>query len=180
MKIRKGFVSNSSTSSFTCDVCGDEQMGRDIGLVDADMYQCENGHTFCRDSCIKGVKGADELIEEIGLKNILKARFQQYIEKHSQSEDEVDTIEEIQSKLIDLDNDTLDEDEIMEYLSDWFEFEYSIPESCCPICRFEVLDNDDVSAYMLKKIGQTRDQLKKEIKETFKSYAELQTFLKGN
>jgi hypothetical protein len=32
MKIRKGFVSNSSTSSFTCDVCGVEQMGQDISF----------------------------------------------------------------------------------------------------------------------------------------------------
>ena len=32
MKIRAGFVSNSSSSSFICDVCGDEVSGVDISL----------------------------------------------------------------------------------------------------------------------------------------------------
>ncbi|MCK9369184.1 hypothetical protein M0R04_04535 [Candidatus Dojkabacteria bacterium] len=47
MKIRKGFVSNSSSSSFICDVCGFVESGYDMSLYDAEMYQCENGHTFC-------------------------------------------------------------------------------------------------------------------------------------
>ncbi len=47
MKIRTGFVSNSSSSSFVCDVCGEEISGMDICLSEAEMYQCENGHTFC-------------------------------------------------------------------------------------------------------------------------------------
>ena len=47
MKIRKGFVSNSSSSSFICDVCGSDYSGMDATLEDADMFECENGHTFC-------------------------------------------------------------------------------------------------------------------------------------
>jgi len=47
MKIRKGFVSNSSSSSFICDVCGNTQTGYDMSLEDAEMFQCESGHTFC-------------------------------------------------------------------------------------------------------------------------------------
>ena len=54
MKIRKGFVSNSSSSSFVCDVCAEAESGWDIGLEDADMFQCENGHTFCRDHTVGG------------------------------------------------------------------------------------------------------------------------------
>jgi hypothetical protein len=52
MKIRNGFVSNSSSTSFTCDVCGYECGGWDYSLDDANMYECENGHTFCRDEVI--------------------------------------------------------------------------------------------------------------------------------
>ena len=47
MKIRNGFVSNSSSSSFICDVCGHDEAGYDLGLEDAEMYECQNGHIFC-------------------------------------------------------------------------------------------------------------------------------------
>jgi hypothetical protein len=46
MKIRNGFVSNSSSSSFICDVSGHVESGWDISLDDAGMYECVNGHTF--------------------------------------------------------------------------------------------------------------------------------------
>lgn len=47
MKIRKCFVSNSSSLSFVCDICGEEICGMDIGLADGDMWECEEGHIFC-------------------------------------------------------------------------------------------------------------------------------------
>lgn len=46
MKIRNGFVSNSSSSSFICDVSGGVESGMDASLSDFDMSQCINGHTF--------------------------------------------------------------------------------------------------------------------------------------
>jgi hypothetical protein len=49
MKIRNGFVSNSSTSSFLCCVCGSIEAGMDIGINDAGMYECVKGHVFCQD-----------------------------------------------------------------------------------------------------------------------------------
>jgi len=47
MKIRNGFVSNSSSSSFVCDVCGAVESGWDACLSDFDMDRCENDHIFC-------------------------------------------------------------------------------------------------------------------------------------
>lgn len=49
MKIRKGFVSNSSSSSFICDLTGSFESGWDAGLNDFNMVQCVNGHTFIFD-----------------------------------------------------------------------------------------------------------------------------------
>lgn len=46
MKIRAGFVSNSSSSSFVCHVCGDEVSGVDLELVYYELGICENGHHF--------------------------------------------------------------------------------------------------------------------------------------
>ena len=61
MKIRKGFISNSSSTSFICEVCGETVSGMDMGLEDAEMYECENGHTFCKDHAID----SEELEEKL-------------------------------------------------------------------------------------------------------------------
>ena len=49
MKIRFGFVSNSSSSSsYVCDVCGNSVISSD-GLYETGMICCVVGHTFCED-----------------------------------------------------------------------------------------------------------------------------------
>jgi len=48
MKKRLSFVTNSSSSSYLCCVCGAIESGMDMGLEDADMFTCENGHTICK------------------------------------------------------------------------------------------------------------------------------------
>lgn len=44
MKIRKGFVSNSSSSSFICDTTGEIFSNRDASLSDFELCECENNH----------------------------------------------------------------------------------------------------------------------------------------
>lgn len=46
MKVRNGFVSNSSSSSFLCNVCGEIEGGFDCSLYDLGMSECEHGHIF--------------------------------------------------------------------------------------------------------------------------------------
>lgn len=55
MKIRKGFVSNSSSSSFVCDVCNHDESGWDMCLEDVGMVGCENGHVFCEEHLIEEI-----------------------------------------------------------------------------------------------------------------------------
>lgn len=54
MKIRYGFVSNSSSSSFICDVCGNNVSGMDLCLDEAGMLECVQGHVFCKDHKLNG------------------------------------------------------------------------------------------------------------------------------
>ena len=49
MKIRKGLVSNSSSSSFVCDVCGHSEGGWDRSAGELGFAVCVNGHTICID-----------------------------------------------------------------------------------------------------------------------------------
>ena len=52
MRIRHGFVSNSSSSSFLCAVCGNVDEGYE-GPSDAGMAVCENyEHTFCESHAV--------------------------------------------------------------------------------------------------------------------------------
>lgn len=66
-KVRSGFVSNSSSSSFICVVCGNEASGWDICLSEADMVECVKGHVFCSGHLLEKEKEeatANELDEE--------------------------------------------------------------------------------------------------------------------
>lgn len=66
MKIRTGFVSNSSSSSFICSVCGEIQSGWDLSLDDAEMFCCENGHYVCNDHKIEPTyKQKEEILERM-------------------------------------------------------------------------------------------------------------------
>ena len=49
MKVRRGFVSNSSSSSYTCEVCNETHSGWDLCIDDAGMFECENGHIIHED-----------------------------------------------------------------------------------------------------------------------------------
>jgi len=65
MKMRQGFVSNSSSSSFVCQVCKHEECGYDLSLRDAGMVHCQNGHTFCTSHMTKPLEIViDKLVQE--------------------------------------------------------------------------------------------------------------------
>ena len=60
MKFRNGFVTNSSSSSFICQICGDVQSGWDMSFDEAEFVECENGHEFCVSHLINLPDGMEE------------------------------------------------------------------------------------------------------------------------
>ena len=61
MKYRRDFVTNSSSSSYICDVCGQVESGWDMDISDAGMFECENGHIICFDEMVRRSK--EELLQ---------------------------------------------------------------------------------------------------------------------
>ena len=60
MKFRMSFVTNSSSSSYVCDICGAEQSGMDMDLGLAGMFRCANDHAMCE--CHANYKKVDKKI----------------------------------------------------------------------------------------------------------------------
>lgn len=129
MKARKGFVSNSSSSSFICDVCGEQSSGWDMTYQDAEMVCCKNGHEFCEVHLIGGNKTLERLEDE----------------------------------------DREDYDE---------EWRYELPIEYCPICQMEVVTDSDMVKYLLKSLGKTSKDAKKDIRDQFKTFDDLMNYIK--
>lgn len=60
MRLRQGFVSNSSSSSFICDVCGENYSGWDATLDQAEMFECTNNHTICLSHAVGNFEDEEE------------------------------------------------------------------------------------------------------------------------
>lgn len=61
MKVRSGFVSNSSTSSFICEVCGRKETEWDsVDIADLGFVRCENEHLFCDEEMVDDYTDAEK------------------------------------------------------------------------------------------------------------------------
>jgi hypothetical protein len=156
MKIRQGFVSNSSSSSFTCDVCGEECSGMDMGLNEAEMMECVNGHCFCTGHAAK-TEDADE-----------NDKMREYLLRYA--DDDADK-EEIKA---------LDDDDLYDRAYDEGYGEddcYDVSASICPICSFLEYQDFEACKYLMKKIGLSKEAMLADMKKEFADYDKLQEFI---
>ncbi len=159
MKRRSDFVTNSSSSSFLCDICGYETSGYDMSYRDAGMYQCVNGHEFCTHHAI-------ELSKEEMLKLILENSWNK---RYDRSIKESVTIPE--SELVEMDEDTL-----MSFVVDSYS---EVPEEICPICSMKKYKDTDILKYLLREKKTNMDAVFAEIQERFSTYSDFEKYLKG-
>jgi hypothetical protein len=146
MKIRQGFVSNSSSSSYTCNVC---DFSEHAWEPPDEFYYCVKGHGLCMDCHRLNNDGLTEIanksIDEIC--DILNLDPEQKWDKDSieelQKEDEVGKIEIIHTIVI----------------------EDDLPSFFCPVCNFDVVITRDIKQYLLKETGITTEEVFRHIKE---------------
>jgi hypothetical protein len=149
MKFRKDFVTNSSSSSYVCEICGRTESGWDMGLSDCEMMECVNGHVFC----------CDEALETPSKKEMIKMILENEWNKDvwtSRSDGYKDYTED---ELLAMSEDDLFHDFCSE--SGY----YDVPECVCPICQFIEYSEYDLSAYLLKECGISRDEVFAEVKK---------------
>lgn len=162
MKIRTGFVSNSSTTSYTCGVCGDVASGFDLDLTDFNMFVCENGHTICEEHQING----GEILDAMRL-------YEAYRLWHKEK-DYVELEKDV-GRLI-KDGKHIELQETTQGIGIDWEDRYETPEIFCPCCNFEEIDDQDVITYIYKKYHIDRPEILAEMKEKFKIFEDLQNF----
>lgn len=150
MKYRKDFVTNSSSSSYVCEICGRTESGWDLTLSEIEMLECVNGHTICTDEALELPDKAEmvRMVMELGCNRVYQRVDDDY--------GWVDlTEEEVAAK---------DEDEL------WFDMLteggfYEVPECVCPICQFIEYSDDDMSAYLEREFKVSREEVFAEVKK---------------
>ncbi len=164
-KIRNGFVSNSSSSSFICDFCGYNESGFDLCLSDVNMSQCEKGHTFCNDhvsldtyfnkfgpnstrNLIEYCKDkVDQYTKKINTGQIKteqeKYRYEQSIEYYTKLLNffEKHSNEECVLDFTEEFSELVDED-LEDFIRDFYS-DLGIPSEFCPVCQRKVKMQED-------------------------------------
>lgn len=180
MKIRKCYVSNSSSSSFVCEVCGTSESGWDASLCDLGMVRCTRGHIFCEGHIVGDRYSVDSYRNEIN------ERLQESDQALAEFlEDQWPAwFQDMASVPRDLSiDDVLPEDiegDFYDVITDDWGTSETVPRSCCPICLMEHITDYDMLDYTIAISGKSQTELVKEIREKFANYSELKQYNREN
>lgn len=146
MKVRLAHVTNSSSSSFVCQICHYAAEGYDCSPEDLGMVQCKNLHLFCEEEELTPTQDQ--------LEKYLEQLKETYRESCIFVEREDDFING-KIKNIEVYDETYDE---------------RLKASCyCPICNFNVILQKDIMRYLKAKYRVKNEKVMKYIRAKDKS-----------
>lgn len=194
MKIRSGFVSNSSSSSFVCDLCGNAESGYDMSIQDADMFRCTDcGKEYCishklspsDDELSKWYldyldkKISENILDNCSYyKNIVNGGDKKKIlEAEQYLNDKRSRLEKEKSDFAN--NLSTGEMDVRDFIRESYdEWHYEHPGCFCPICNLKALPKEETLKYVLKRFNLSEDGVLKEIKDKFNNFEGLKEYLK--
>ena len=149
MKIRHGFVTNSSSTSYICEITGhtetfyDSEDYRDYGFL-----RCDNEHCFLEEFALDVTK--DKTLEQ--MRGEMIEFYEQWIELKAYN---------FENKKAQLDSVISANDEEISDLYEGFceDKEYDVRPSQCPICSFQAFSQRELKLYLQKKYGITDDEV---------------------
>lgn len=171
IKKRLNFVSNSSSSSYTCELCGETEIFYD-GDDNETYYECNNNHIFCI-SCLNNYI-TKEMINKA--KKSLKSQINSIVNYQGDFSDT-----EFENKKEQYLDDLNEADNIEDLIATdiyqgWAErqdYVNCLMEELCPVCNFLVLLDYDYVNYVQKIFHiPPKNKLLENIRRTYLNYNE--------
>ena len=182
MKIRKGFVANSSSSSYICEVCDAVLTVYDSFYEDLGVVFCENDHVLEECHLKEGVVAKNYLDKDDAIKLIeeLVEFHQDYIMKYGVEDYRLRYIEEGIDLIKDINKvkDDSWEEFFFENIANYISWEYkpTIKAKDCPLCTIEHVSRHTKLEYLLRTLGMKEEELEEQIKRNFSDLKSVEDF----
>lgn len=197
MKIRTGFVSNSSSSSFTCDISGTHSTNDSGSWDNGVILECENSHYFTFDYFISKVRGSSdkEILADIQslfwVSEFSAEELNDKLDCDLFNDDDIELLSSIDKNkkaLIKLYSKLSNKN-----ITDMYKIvtndggddiaydDIIIPEFRCPICSFKKIEKETIIQFMVTKLygkDKTIKDAEMDILSSFKDRGSLNRFIK--